>query len=293
VAREQAARKAEIVVRQDADRAIVIGYGEPARVTPAVLRATEALRRRDFPVIDELRVTGGRYWSYGCKDLDCCPAEGTPCRPEETAVAARATYEGEVALPDRDTFVAQLAPVQGDDRVAVAAATERAEARLTGLHSGDDTSRAVRRAGRTAVRDAERRYRSGHRLTDDEVAWLGVLLVDMQVRDYAWERSGLAGWWLRLWTDVLRRVQPRYVPAPGGLLAFTAWRQGQGALAAAAVDRALDADPGYSMALLIGQVLDEGVPPALLDEPRAAARAPRDVARRRERRRARGRTVPR
>jgi hypothetical protein len=51
-AREQAARTAEIVVRQDAERAIVIGYGEPARVTPAVLRATEALRRRHFPVID-------------------------------------------------------------------------------------------------------------------------------------------------------------------------------------------------------------------------------------------------
>jgi hypothetical protein len=282
-ARAHAARTAELVVRQGAERAIVIGYGDPARVTPAVLRATEALRRRHFPVIDELRVTGGRFWSYGCKDLDCCPVDGTPCGPGDTAVAARATYQGKVALPDRDAFVAQLAPVAGDERSAMAAATDRAVERLAGLHTGDDITRAVLRAGRTAVRDAERRYRSGSRLTNDDAAWLGVLLRDIRVRDHAWERCGAEDWRLRLWTDVLRRVQPPYVPAPGGLLAFTAWRQGQGALAAAAVDRALRADPDYPMAQLIGQALDEGLPPALLDEPRRAGPAPR-AGRRRDRR---------
>jgi hypothetical protein len=286
-AREQAARTAEIVVRQGGERAVVIGYGEPARVTPAVLRAAEALRRRHFPVIDELRVTGERYWSYGCTDLGCCPADGTPCGPDATTVAARATYDGQVALPDRATFLAQLAPVDGEQRAAMAAATERAEARRATLAD-------VRRAGRTAVREAERVHRSGGRLTDDEVAWLSVLLVDIGVRDHAWARCGGEQWRVGLWTDVLRRAQPRYVPAPAGLLAFAAWRQGQGALASAAVDRALQAEPRYAMAQLMGHVLDEGMSPGVLDEARRdapAGRAPRRRDRRGARRRAQGRSV--
>lgn len=286
-ARTQAARTAEIVVRQGVQRAIVIGYGEPARVTPAVLRAAEALRRRAVPVVDELRVTDWRYWSYGCTDLGCCPAEGTPCGPDRTTVAARATYQGQVAWADRAAFVAQLAPVDGAQRAAMAAATERAEQRRRAL---DD----IRVVGRAAVRDAERVHRSGRRLTDDQAAWLGVLLVDIPTRDYAWSRCAGEDWRVELWTDLLRRVQPPYVPGPAGLLAYTAWRQGQGALASAAVDRALAAEPRYSMAELMGQVLDEGMSPEVLDGPRRpvrAARAPRRRDRRGTRRRAQGRSV--
>jgi hypothetical protein len=169
----------------------------------------------------------------------------------------------------------------------MAAATERAEARHRALAD-------TRRAGRAAVRDAERVYRSGRRLTDDEAAWLGVLLVDIGVRDYAWQRCAGEDWRVGLWTDLLRRMPPRYVPAPAGLLAFTAWRQGQGALASAAVDRALEAEPHYSMAQLLGQVLDEGMSPEVLDEPEWTPR-PARVQHRRDRRgarrRAHGRTI--
>ncbi len=67
----------------------------------------------------------------------------------------------------------------------------------------------------------------------------------------------------RLWTDVVRRAEPAYLPAPAALLAFTAWQCGNGALANVALDRALDADPSYSMALLLRDTIDAGVPPSL------------------------------
>jgi hypothetical protein len=67
---------------------------------------------------------------------------------------------------------------------------------------------------------------------------------------------------LRLWTDVVRRATPAYLPAPASLLAFTAWQCGEGALANIAVDRALAADPGYSLARLLRDVMDAGVPPS-------------------------------
>ena len=262
-ARAAAAHLAAVVAREAADGAVVIGYGAPARVTPAVLRTAEALRRVDVPTFDVLRVTGGRFWSYLCDGDDGCPDEGWPCPPEHSAIAAAATYAGHVALPDRDTLVAQLAPVGG---AAMAAATVRARERLSGLADRDaGVGRRVHRAGRTAVRDAERRYRSGGRLSDDEVAWLGVLLADVAVRDYAWERVGLDPWQLTLWTDVVRRVEPAYVPAPAALLGFAAWRSGVGALAWAAVERSLEQDPAYGMAQTLREILTYAVSPAMVD----------------------------
>jgi hypothetical protein len=227
---------------------------------------SRALQVVEVPVIDELRLTSGRYWSYRCEERGCCPAEGRPHRPEETTVAAAATFAGQVALPDRAALVARVAAVTGAERTAMVEATVRAEDRIAELLARDlpdaGPARSVRRAGRAAVREAERRYRSGRRLDDDEIAWLGALLADIPVRDYAWERIGVEDWCADLWTDVVRRVEPAYVPAPACLLGFAAWRQGQGALAYAAVDRAVEADREYTMAGLLAQILGFGLSPA-------------------------------
>lgn len=256
---------ASIVRQQGADVAVVIGYGEPDRVTPSVLGTAGALRGLGVKVLDVLRVTGGRYWSYADPD---CPADGWPVPAEDSEVAAAATYAGRVALPDREALVAQLDPVAGDERRAMTEATARARTRLVeliGRVGRRDLDRTLRRAGHHAVREAERRYRSGGRLRDDEVAWLGLLLADLEVRDYAWERAGDDDWQIVLWTDVSRRVEPGYVAAPASLLAFVAWRAGQGALALTAVDRALDADDAYGMALLIADALAAGISPQVMD----------------------------
>jgi Domain of unknown function (DUF4192) len=266
-ARTAAAHLAAVVAREGADGAVVIGYGAPERVTPAVLRAAEALRRVAVPVFDVLRVTAGRFWSYLCDGDDECPADGWPCPPEHSAIAAAATYAGHVALPDREAVVTQLAPVEGAERAAMVAATARARERLSAIadHDAGRLDRVLRRSGRAAVRDAERRYRSGGRLSDDEVAWLGIVLADVAVRDYAWERIGLDQWQLTLWTDVLRRVEAAYVPAPASLLGFAAWRGGVGALAWAAVERALAQDPAYGMAQTLRAILTYAVSPAMVD----------------------------
>jgi hypothetical protein len=67
---------------------------------------------------------------------------------------------------------------------------------------------------------------------------------------------------LRLWTDVLRAAPIEFVPAPAALLAFAAWQSGDGALAAVAIERALGADPCYSMALLLADAISGGLPPS-------------------------------
>ncbi|WP_431935221.1 DUF4192 domain-containing protein [Micromonospora sp. RP3T] len=309
---------AQVVARQDADAATVIGFGPAARVTGVVDAVGAALDDVGLIVLDALRVTDGRWWSYLCDEPTCCPVEGTPYDPAVSRVSAAAVFAGQVALPDRAALAAQVSPFGGPVRLAMRQATVRARRRLAaltgeppdghspgGAESGDPSpggadsgglrsdgtragvappadvpagdrtaggpagrggaTRAVRAAGAAAVRTAFRRQRHGERLTDDEVAWLTMLLTHLVVRDHAWSRTDGRDSDISLWTDVLRRAEPELTAAPGTLLAFAAWRSGHGALAAVALERVLAADPAYSLAVLLDDALRRGVAPSELD----------------------------
>ncbi|WP_433530536.1 DUF4192 domain-containing protein [Micromonospora sp. CA-263727] len=277
---------AAVTAQQGADSATVIGYGPAIRVTPALDAVRAALTDAGLTVLDALRVTGDRWWSYVCTEPECCPPEGTPYDPRASTVPAAAVFAGQVALPDRAALAAQIAPVGGAE---MRHAAERAEKRLTGLLAAAPPTdllggRALRSAGLAACRAARRRHRSGKQLTDDEVAWLCLLLTHLPVRDHAWERTDGRDEDVAFWTELLRRAEPELIAAPGALLAFAAWREGQGALAAVALERVLTEHPDYSLALLLDDLLRRGVPPSRLDGWPASG-LPKQPRRRRSRRR--------
>jgi len=171
----------------------------------------------------------------------------------------------------------------------MAAATERALARVATLiarhrRSGQsgDMLRLVVEDGRRAVGEAITAYRGGGRIADDDqIAWLSVVLADLRVRDDAWARMEPEHQEAhrRLWADVVRAARPAYVPAPASLLAFTAWQAGDGSYANIAIERALDADPAYSMALLLADLLDAGAPPSAARLPMTPAEVAESYAR--------------
>ncbi|GLY04916.1 MULTISPECIES: DUF4192 domain-containing protein [Actinoplanes] len=271
----------EAVAVQGSQTVILIGYGPADRITTAIAVLGEALRSAGLFVEDAIRVTGGRWWSYVCREPRCCPPEGTPCLPADSVIAAEATYRGSVALPSRRDLVAQVSRLDGPVRVAMVAATDRARQRLTDLAAADlgagRHGRMIRQAGRDAIRAAERRYRDGGTLDPDETAWLGMLLVDVRTEDFALDRCDGEDWRIRLWTDVLRRVEPVYVPGPACLLAYAAWRSGHGALARVALDRGLAENPDHRLASMLHELLGFAVPPRMLisTEVRARPRRPR------------------
>ncbi|PZF84670.1 DUF4192 domain-containing protein [Micromonospora deserti] len=261
---------AAVIARQGAESATVLGYGPASRVTPAVDAVRAELTRAGLALLDALRITDGRYWSYLCTEPECCPTDGTPYDAGASEVTAAAVFAGQVALADRAALTAQVAPPDGADRSAMRQATARAERRLSDLVAEAPPAdllggRSLRAAGVAAVRGAQRRQRRGERLTDDEVAWLSLLLTHLPVRDHAWERTDGRDEDIALWLDVLRRAEPELIAAPAALLAFAAWRAGQGALAAVALERALTEHPDYSLAALLDDLLRRGVPPAELD----------------------------
>ncbi|GAA3926955.1 hypothetical protein GCM10023085_05360 [Actinomadura viridis] len=98
---------------------------------------------------------------------------------------------------------------------------------------------------------------------DDEIAWLGVLLTSLRIRDEAWVRideerphDDIA-----FWRDVLCRIDEAYASAPACLLAYAAYCAGDGGLANVALDRAA---PDYSMGVLLRDIIEAGIPPARL-----------------------------
>ncbi len=272
-AAEEIARHAmAILARQRIRMAIGIGYGPGHLVTPVADALRVAAGDARVALREVMRVEEGRYWSYLCKDLACCPAEGVPFDPVAHPAAAALAMAGAAAFPDRESLARTLAPLTGAATESMRCATERAIGRLASLLAkqqkaadGSGLLRLVADEGLRAVGEAIRLYRDGGQLADDDqIAWLSVTLADLRVRDDAWARMDpdYREAHRRLWTDVVRRACTPYVPAPAALLAFTAWQAGEGTLANIAIERALEADPDYSMALLISDLLDAGVPPS-------------------------------
>ena len=64
-------------------------------------------------------------------------------------------------------------------------------------------------------------------------------------------------------SDLIMPMFGSIAAAESVLLSFDPFQGGDGALANIAIDRALNDDPGYSMALLLREALDSGAPPGL------------------------------
>jgi hypothetical protein len=275
VARDIAQHAVSVLTGQQQAVAVAIGYGPGDLVTPFADAIRKAARRAGLELRDVLRVENDRYWSYLCRNPDCCPPQGVPLEPGHPAGAAMGAAgkaAGKAVLPDRAALTASIGPLGGITRRSMREATRRAEAHAASLvtqASGSGRPQEARRLalleGLSAVTDALVTYRQGGRFTDDQVAWLALALMSLRVRDDAWSRmdADFRDAHTRLWTDVVRRAEPAYLPAPASLLAFTAWQSGNGALANVALDRALAVSPGYSMALLLRDTIDAGAPPSL------------------------------
>ncbi|WP_285496254.1 DUF4192 domain-containing protein [Actinomadura sp. NBRC 104425] len=258
-------RTACILARNHFRRALVLGYGPADPVAAAVADVWETLTAKGVQVVEALRVAEGRWWSMTCVDPGCCPPEGRPYDITVSPVAAQATLAGHVALPDREELARSVAPLGGPVRAAMRKATERAERRFLawareGLSPARIRSR-MAEEGVALIADLPSRDTPP---SDDDVAWLGVLLTNVRVRDEAWVRidedSPRAD--IDFWRYVLRRVEEPYVPGPACLLAYAAFIIGDGGLANVALDRAARADPDYSMAALLSDVIAAGIPPA-------------------------------
>jgi hypothetical protein len=251
-----------------AKRIMLVGYGHQQPVHERLNAARQAARASGIQTIGAVRVMGEHYWPLTGPALRA-PAEATPYEPGTSSVAAAAVYAGLVALPDRAALVATLAPATGDERERMTAATDHAAQAfnpLIAIATGDDNHpgtlhHALHNIGSKLLTQIEQRYQRRQTADDGQAAVLSVLLTLPSLRDTAGSRTGSEDWQRSMWTDLVRRAEPRYAAAPATLLALCALHDGSGVLAGIAIERALEADPGNPMARLIAEAISLGVAP--------------------------------
>ncbi|GGO69417.1 DUF4192 domain-containing protein [Nocardioides deserti] len=219
----------------------------------AVIRA---FTRAGIDVVDAVRAHEGR-WYVASGPRGDVPAHGVPYDVSAHPFAAQAVLEGRVTLDSREELEASVAA----SPAAVHAVLEAVVALPGGASSPAEESR-------WAAALVVRCVGAGTSPTDAEVARLVVGMLDVPVRDAAWERMRRADATahVRFWTDVVRRTPDAFLAGPAALLAFAAWLSGHGALAWCAVDRCLDVAPGHRLAGYIAQVLTNAVPPTVWDD---------------------------
>lgn len=219
------------------------------RVARRLLRAFTA---RGIDVIALLR-SDGRRWYVAAGPTHGVPAHGVPYDVTHHPLRLQAVVDGMVTHASRTDLAATLAV----DRVAVS----RVEAVLA------DPSLLAEQGVLDPEAVAEccaAHVSGGTTFTDEELAAVGVAIVDLSRRDAAWaqmQRHDSTDH-VRLWTDALRRTPEDLVGGVAAVLAFAAWLSGHGALAWCAVDRSERADPDNSLARLVGDLLSDAVPPA-------------------------------
>lgn len=249
----------------------VLAYGDGPDATPLVDAVRAELGGHGVNVRDALRIHDGRYWSYLDTDPVRCPPDGIPVDTRYTDAAVQGIAAGCAPYPNRAAVADSIAPVQGERRAAMRAATGVAEELLNDARwaapqrAGDD----LRDASLRFLPYAAETYASGGVLDDVPAATLAIAVGDVRVRDRAicLAAHGDTSAYLSLWTDLARRVEPDYRVPVLVLLAFTAWRDGGGPLPSIAIDEALRADPGHSFAQVIRDVLAYGIPATDIDLP--------------------------
>lgn len=279
------------LARGGAARVIGVVYDRgPAAPLPwrGLVDEVQAAASRHGCVVDDLlRVADGRWWSYLCDDVACCPPEGRPVPETPSAFVAEATVAGMVALPDRAALAATLDPLPEPRRAALLPRLrEVGAAEAAGATGGREILTAAKRldtADPGAPSDARADHGSdggsvdgsaegsaegwvdgwGGELDDAAVVRFGAALTHCAVRNAVWlaiERGRADG--RRLWLELARRLPAPYDAAPLFLYGWTSWRAGNGALAGIAAERAVASDPGYTAADLLAAVLAQGLGPS-------------------------------
>ncbi|WP_435769242.1 DUF4192 domain-containing protein [Nocardioides sp. SYSU DS0651] len=237
-------------------RLVLLYFTADAEAAAGVHRALRrGCRRAGMRLVTALHADGETFAEL----TRSAPEERTPydvgCHP----FVVEAMVAGRIRHRTRDDLVASLeADPEAVAAVCAALAADRGPAAV--LPTG---AAAVLQAGRWVESLVRWRVATGGAPTDAEVARLVWSTQVGKVRDAALSLvgAGNAEGHVRFWADVVRRTPEALVAAPAGLLGWSAWQAGDGALAWAAVDRCRRSDPEHALARSLATLLQHAVPP--------------------------------
>lgn len=226
-----------------------------------VRRVRNALTGRGLTHRDALLVAQDRWWSYVCTVPACCPPQGTAlAEPSSTLLALQAekVLGGEAVVASRDELARSIEPAPLAGSCAADGAGPAGGPASTGRATDEDRRALVTlyagwRSGPGSVSGGERIVRA---------------LRDIDFRDevLSWTAHTDGPTLLALLVALCRLAEDGAAAPVCSVLAWAAYQQGNGALANVAVERALRVEPGYSLALLLAELMVRQVPPTGLRE---------------------------
>lgn len=257
---------AELVVshlrHQGAEEVVVIAVTERQGVALDLLDAIHAeIDDSDgMELIVRARADAERYWT----DKPGSSCEGIAYEASAHHVSiVQAVAAGQQILPDREALVERFAAVTGERRRWIEQATAAILDEVVPMVARTPPG-SLAAAGMAVVEPILGRAVAGRRVSDADLLRVAAWLSSVSVRDAVWSRIDRdnADDMLRVLTLVSGAVVPPFEPAVLSLAGFAAWLTGDGAQALIAIERALRADPGYSLACLFLEVLENGISPA-------------------------------
>ncbi|NDL58435.1 DUF4192 domain-containing protein [Phytoactinopolyspora mesophila] len=260
------------IAREDPDAVVAVCFTEQAdsdgRLPEAGLidQLLDQLDQRGIAWLELLLVRDGRWFSYTCFK-PCCPADGTPLpdspSSEVTELEARRALSGAAVLPDRDALAKSIAGPVALRLVALRQLFDETAARLPERMLDDGLEQVRSQALGLARGMLERFVSEGCRLDDADAVHVLLCLQDKWLRDrmIAWSVDTDLREFLAFLTALAQRAVDEHAAPICTVLATVAYQDGQGALAAVALERALRHDPEYEMALILDTLLSNHIHP--------------------------------
>jgi hypothetical protein len=254
------------------------------RLRPFAQRLRTACGALDVPVHEALCISDGRFWSYCCPDVRCCPPEGTGLAlPGTSVMAAAATYAGIQVRGSLRDMEARLEPWRTgggaeEQEKALDDAGTALVPRILGGESREQVAAETLRLARVLLKRIGETPSDGgaggdggddELISHDEAATVILGLQDRETRDRAaeWMEGPDAEPALRLWRTLSRRCVGPYAEhatATLTLAGWVAWSTGDEPSARVALGQALRLDPHYVFAQLLHQACNEGLDPEAL-----------------------------
>ena len=251
-------------VRNHAERAMVVLYTDDeclAEAAAAMLGG--ALGTAGIAVLLSMRADGHRWYPLGGDSRDTRSVEGVPYDVRSHELTSLSVLEGKVTFRNREELVESLTPVDAE-------AVEELSAAYAELGELDASDRSLLVAeGRWLVEQLRMCLGRSEPLPVSTAARFLRAVGERDLRDLAWceiTRTDAEAH-VRLWRELVRRSPEELVAPVAGLLAFSAWLAGDGALAWCAVDRSLGADSDHVLARLVGRALEAAMPPSSWEPP--------------------------